>query len=156
MARRGRECEDAWGGFDTAQTVYDPKEEKRYESLVWKYLAGVALVVCALVFYMHTKELHIINNGTCIVASYDVDSHGNEIVRYSDENEKLYMYNVSGLSAVHEETQICLYYLDNVQDAVSKTKWQLWAVYYLFFGILFGFSVWRIIKINKNVNKQVE
>jgi len=150
MAKRGRECEDAWGGFDTQATVYNPEEEKRYESTVWKYIIGVALAVLALVIYMHAKELNIVNNGTCIVASYYVDNSGNEIVRYSDENNKLYIYNVSGLSAVHEENQIRLYYLENIQDAVSKTKWQLWAAYYAFFGALLGISVWRIIKIYKN------
>lgn len=149
MARRGRECENAWDGFDTSETVYNEKEEKRYEGTIWKYLAMLALVLLALIIYMHVKELNIINNGVCIVASYDVDSFGNEIVRYCDENNKLYMYDVSGMSASHEDAQIRLYYLENIQDAIPKTKWQLWIMYYSFFGLLLGVCIWRLGKVYK-------
>ena len=60
------------------------------------------------------------------------------------------MYDVSGMSAVHEDSQIQLYYLENIQDAIPKTKWQQWALYYGFFGILLGISVWRIVKVYKS------
>lgn len=149
MARRWRECEDAWDGFDTQATVYNEKEEKQYEGTVWKYLGIAALVVLALVIYMHSKELHIIHNGTCIVASYKVDSLGKEIVRYYDENNRLYIYDVSGMSAMHGETEIRLYYLENIQEAVPQTKWWLWAMYYGFFAALLSVCVWRLYKIYK-------
>lgn len=156
MARRGRECEDAWGGFDGQASIYDPKEEKSYESLVWKYIVGIALLALAAVIYMHSRELKVIQNGTCIVASYEPDEYGNEYAWYTDETGKHYKYDVSGLSAAHEGTEIKIYYVDNIREGIPQTKWQLWAAYYTFFGALLGFSVWRIVKIYKNVNKQVE
>lgn len=150
MARRGRECEDAWGGFDGQETVYDPKEEKSYESLVWKYIIGVAVVALMAVIFLHSKELKVINSGSCIVASYEVDEYGNEFAWYMDEAGRNYKYDVSGLSAAHEETQIELYYVDNIREAIPRTKWQLWAAYYAFFGALLGVSLWRIVKVYKS------
>lgn len=150
MAKRGRECEDAWGGFDGQETVYDPKEERSYESLVWKYIIGIALIALAAVIFLHSKEMKIINNGTCIVASYELDDYGNEVAWYTDEANRHYKYNVSGLSAAHDDAEIKLYYTDNIRDAIPKTKWQLWTGYYAFFGILLGVSLWRIIKVYKS------
>lgn len=150
MARNSwRENENAWDGFDTRASVYNEKEEKRYEGTIWKYLAMVALVLLGLIIYIHSKELHIINKGKSITASYSVDSKGNEIVKYCDENDKLYLYNISGLSVEHDENLIQLYYLDNVKDAIPKTKWQLWLMYYLVFGTMLSISVWRLRKVYK-------
>lgn len=149
MVRRGRECEEAWGGFDGQATVYDPKEERSYESLVWKYVMGIALIALVAVIYIHSKELNIINKGTCIEASYEQDEYGNEFAWYTDDKNRYYKYDVSGLNVVHEEKSIELYYVNDVRDAIPRSKWQLWAVYYTFFGTLLGISVWRIIKAYK-------
>lgn len=147
MRQRESEYSNMWDGFDKAEYHYDEKKEKRYQSSIWKYLFALASIMLILTSYKFIEELNFIINGSSFVASYDVDNDGAEIVRYFDEDKNFYMFNVTGLNAVHEETTIKMYYLDDMNEAVPRTVWWLWFFYYAFFGIIFGISLWKIILI---------
>ncbi len=149
MKRRTRECEDAWEGFDGRQYEYNEVEERKYESSVWKYLAVGSILLFLIVIFMHTKELYIILQGECIEAVYYIGSDGSEIAKYESPEGKVYRYNISQMNSVHTKDKIMMYYIDNVQEAIPKTKWTLWCMYYMFFGCLGGLSIWRIRKIYK-------
>ncbi len=152
MKKGHRATENAWEGFDGGEYVYNEAADKKYESRIWKYLAGASGLLMLLIILMHVKELIIVSQGTCIEAAYYKASDGVEIATYIDENEKQYRYDISGMDAVHSENSVRLYYLDDIFNAVPKTEWMLWCKYYLFFGCLGGLSLWRIRKIYGKAN----
>lgn len=149
MRNRSAESTNAWDGCGAGENVYNEKEDKRYQSSIWKYLLGVAIFMLAFVIFNHAKELNVIWNGTAIEADYYIDDLGRPMARYYDENEKLYMYQISASRAVHGEDTITMYYFDTPHDAIFKSTWTSWAWYYVIFGVIFAISLWRIIVIYK-------
>ncbi len=149
MKKHYREAQDAWEGFDGGEYVYNEKAEKRYESSVWRFLAGAAILMLCFVIFMQAKELVIITTGNRIEAAYSESLNGAETAKYVDTNGKIHLYDVTGLNSVHTEEEIILYYVENIDEAIPKTSWKQWIVYYSFFAVVGGISIWRLRKIYK-------
>lgn len=92
------------------------------------------------------KERNIIRQGNAIVCDYYVETDGDEIARYYDDAGKLYTFNVTTMSAVHTQDSITMFYMSDIEQAIPETSLKGWLFYYLFFGMLGGISLWRIIK----------
>lgn len=149
MRTRSAEAANPWDGCGTGENVYNEKEDKRYQSSIWKYLFGVAALMLAFVIFNHGRELNVIWNGTSIEAEYYLGDSGRPMARYYDENGQLYIYQISATRAVHGENTITMYYTDTPRDAIFASTWISWAGYYVFFGVILAISLWRIIIIYK-------
>lgn len=149
MRNYSAEATNAWDGCGTGENIYNEKEDKHYQSSIWKFLLGLGAFMLAFVIFNHAKELNVIWNGTSIEASYYTDSTGRATARYYDENDKLYTYQISASRAVHGKDTITMYYLDTPGNAIYESTWTSWSLYYLVFGTIFAISLWRIIVIYK-------
>ncbi len=149
MKKRYRESEDAWEGFDGREVVYNEKEEKRYESTVWKYLLGLAIIVLIIVVLKHIGEIQLYSQGHCIEAVYVKYENGSEVARYVDADNKLHIFDITGMNSVHDREMVKLYYEENMRDAKPLTRWTEWALYYTFFGLMLLISIWRLRKVYK-------
>lgn len=137
----------AWEGFDGQETVYDEKKAKRHEASIWFYLLGFSLLILVIIIHNHMSEIITIQNGTCIEAKYSVMGNGNEVATYYDDDGKPHFFNISGMNAVHDGSTVKLYYMDDINEAITKAPWYERLFHYSFFGVIFGISLWRILKI---------
>ncbi len=149
MKKQYRESEDAWEGFDGREVVYNEKEEKKYESTVWKYLLGVAIIMLLIVVFKHVEEIRLYTKGHCIEAVYMKNGNGTEVARYINEDNRLQIFDITGMNAVHDGERVKLYYMENINTATPMTRWTEWALYYIFFGVLLCVSLWRIFRVYK-------
>lgn len=147
MRERDASRHQAWEGFDGQEMIYDEKKEKRHEASIWFYLMGFSLIILGIIMYNHISEIITIHNGTCIEAKFSVMGNGSEVATYYDADGRPHFYDVSGMNAEHDGTTIKLYYRDNINDALPKSAWYERIWHYSFFGVIFGISLWRILKL---------
>lgn len=131
------------GQYDHFETEQD---EKSFAARIWWVLWIVALLALAYSIYHHTRSFNLVHNGTCIEAEYYV-YNGEEIARYTDENNRHYSYNLSGLDAIHEENTVKLYYIDRIQLAEPRRDPKIWIFSYLGFGAAIVFCSYKLVKI---------
>ena len=136
-----------WEGFDGQEITYDEKKEKRHEASIWFYLLGFSLIILCIILRNHVGEIITVYTGTCIEAKYAVSGNGNEVATYYDEEGTPHFYNISGMNARIDGATVKLYYRDNINEAITIAPWheRLW--HYSIFGVIFGISLWRILKI---------
>lgn len=135
-----------WDGFDGTAHVYDDKKEKHYQSRIWIVLACVTLVILISMVIKCGKEIYLINYGQRIDAVYS-EEHGQLLARFRDENDMLRIIDISAYRPAHEGDRVILYYTDSKAEPRPVNTLLSWVLYYLFFGGLFGFCIWRIRKI---------
>lgn len=155
-AERDASQYQAWEGFDGQEITYDEKKEKRHEASLWFYLMGAAVVILCVVLHHHISEIVTVHTGTCIEAEYSVLGNGNEVATYYDAEGKAHFFNISGMNAKLEGETVRLYYTDNIRDAITRVPWHERLFHYSFFGVIFGISLWRILKIYGRSSKSPE
>lgn len=124
----------------------DKKEKKKYGIIrLWVILAVISFMILVSLAFGHTNELSMRLWAHSIEAEYIEE--GNRIeARYVDELGTLHTYNLSSYSPVHDGDKITLYYTSNIDDVQPENKMTSWLMYYLFFGAIFGVSMWQIHK----------
>lgn len=130
------------------RTVESEKDEQSYEARVWWMFLAVAVIVLSYTIWHHYRNLDLVQNGTCIVAEYFV--HNNQPqARYQDESGHINIFNLSSLSAEHDENTVKLYYKDNIKFAEPKRELKSWIISYGIFGLMFvgcSFKLYTIYK----------
>lgn len=140
-----RETADEWEGFDTASVVYDDRKEKKYQRTVWLVLNVIAGAILISLVWHHIGDLRLIGSANMIEARYE--EHGaQKTAEYMDENGRVHKYAV-GDYAAHDGDRICLYYREDIRKAAPVSSGGWWIFQYLFFGAVFGVSLWRLIRI---------
>lgn len=140
-----RDTADEWEGFDAAGTVYNDKEEKKYQRTVWLVLAILAGGILISLVCRHIGDLRLIGSANMIEAKYE-ERGAQRIAEYTDENGRVYKYAL-GAYAAHDGDSIRLYYGEDIRQAVPVSSWGWWIFQYLFFGAVFGVSLWRLVRI---------
>lgn len=127
------------------------QEEISYEARIWWALWAVALVVLLYTAYHHSREYDLVHNGQCIEAEYYV-FEGREKAKYWDENNNLYMYDLSGMDAVHGEDTVLLYYKEVVALAEPHRDIRVWLYPYLFSGFAISVFSWILYRIYHRID----
>lgn len=144
----GRYMGESWDGFDGRAQAYDEKEEKKWHSGIWKLIACLSALMIIYIFVNHMKDLLLVQQGICIEAEYDETKN---LARYVDENGQVYVYSdLYNYDFKSEDGHLKLYYRYNIHAARPRNVLMSYVKYYVFFGILFGISAWKIWKIYKH------
>lgn len=140
-----RETVDEWDGFDGTTRVYDDRKEKKYQRTVWLVLAVIAGGILVSLAAHHIGELRLISSANRIDARYYEEGAYRTAV-YTDETGKEFRYTVGGYVS-HDGDRISLYYREDIRAAVPVSSWGWWTFQYIFFGVVFSGSLWRLIRI---------
>lgn len=133
------------GGMVVANKV-DKKDKKKYRVIrLWVILAIISFMILISLTFAHTNELTVRNWGHSIEAEY-IENGNYRGARYVDEQGTLHTYDLSSYSPVHDGDKITLYYTNNIDDVQPENSLLSWLLYYLFFGAVFGVSMWQIHK----------
>lgn len=145
MARR-EYIRDEWEGSGAGNSVYDEKEDKKYQARIWVCIAAVMAVVIIYLTGNLISEVHMILNANYIVAEYDVE---HSIATYTTEDGRHCSFDVSGFYPKHDGDKIKMYYTDDVNMAIPQNTLISWLKNYAFVGVIFALCVWRIVVIFK-------
>lgn len=144
-----------WDGFDNQSIVYDDKKEKHWQSSVWKVIAFFSAAMLIYIFSNHMKELYIINHGNNIEAVYNKDIM---VASCFDKNGEWHSYDLSGYYPVVQNDHVILYYMDDIKKAQPRNSTISRILFYMFFGVILVFAIFRIVKIygyHKKLNLQL-
>lgn len=134
--------------YDYEENKYvDPKEERSYESRIWWALILVGLLVLAFSLYQSVKSFDLYKNGSCIEVDFE---EGSTSAFYTDENGKLYSFNITGYSLNVNDGKLKLYYKDKIANATPINSAKTWIMGYGISLILIGLSIYKIRKIYKS------
>lgn len=133
------------GKYHQYETI---KDQRSYDSRIWWALWAIALIVLIFSVWHNLRKYDLIKNGNCIEADY-YTYNGQELARYTDENNHYYTFNVSGLSTVHSEDKVLLYYKDRINLAEPETDFRLFLSCYIGFGLAFILISYKLVKIYK-------
>ena len=76
---------------------------------------------------------------------YEYNQH--RLARYCDQDGVIHNYELDSYTPVLNGEIVRLYYKDNIDKAVPANTWYYWTRYYIFFGVMLGISLWRLIRI---------
>ena len=121
---------------------------RRYPSKIWVVLAILSFLMLTGTFFGHMDEISLKHFAHSLEADYIEE--GKEIrAEYTDENGTLHTYNLSSYFPVHNGDKITLYYATDVAQAIPENNPFSWFLYYVPYGGIFAFSMWRIRKGTK-------
>jgi len=125
------------------------EEVKSFDARIWWAFWIIALIVLIYTAWHQYREYDLVHNGNCIIAEYTV-YNDQELATYYDETGRVAArYNISGLSAVHENDTIKMYYKTNINAAEPHRSVQTWLISYAIFGTAFVLCSIKLRKIYK-------
>lgn len=137
---------NSWEGFDGSQIVYDDAKEKKYQRTIWLVLAVIAGLIFISLLVKHTNEFSMKTKGNYIDAEY-YEYNQHHLARYCDQDGVIHNYELDSYTPVLDGETVRLYYKENIDKAVPANTWYYWTRYYIFFGVMLGISLWRLIRI---------
>ena len=140
------EVQNEFDGFDGRELNYryDEKKEKAFQAGIWIFISVFTGFILFSLGYNHIKEILLMQNGNFIDANYSIDY---QKATCFDENNELLTFDLQAFSPVYEGQTVRLYYTDYIAQAQPANTLISWIGYYAFFGVIFGFAVWRIVVI---------
>ncbi len=134
---------DDMEGFDGRAVVYNPEEEKKYHSTIWKVLAVVFLITILTTIVLHVDDLKLYYKGNTIDGEYD--QFRNVVAFKNEKGDWRYYSPVGGLP---EGTKVAtLYYVDDINVAKTLTTTSFWVYSYAASLVGSGFCLYKIYKI---------
>jgi len=134
------------GKYQQYETI---KDQRSYDARIWWALWAIALLVLIFTVWHTVRQRDLIRNGNCIEADY-YTYNGQELARYIDPEGRIYSFNVSGLSTVHLENTVLLYYKDQISLAEPQINPKLFLACYIGFGLALVLISCKLVKIYKS------
>lgn len=138
-----RRIPDNWDGFDASDHPYDEKEDRRFQSGIWIFLAVIFAGILIFITSNVIGGIRLKHSGKKVTAEYNEDSN---YAFFYDENGLYHSLNMVYFKdfKVRPDGNVDLYYTVSPNDAAPLISPRQYAKDYIVFGALFGVCVWRI------------
>lgn len=127
------------------------REEKEYQSAIWKGFLAFCLLLLLYTVYHHSKELITVFTGTAIICEYEegnIPGQAFAVAKYKTDNQ-IYYFDLEGYAPVIKNNTVTLYYTEQISQAIPRNRTSSWLRSYILFGGISVLSIWKIRKIYK-------
>lgn len=136
----------------SAKREFNYDQEEKFFMKFMKILLAVFVLIFIWNCYSHYKQIHLINNGTAVLAEVYTYT-GGERISFVAEDGKTYGNNISGMFLAEHDDTLMVYYIDNPATAMPLTADHFFYIMYAISIAGIAFALWQMKRMQDSINK---
>ena len=136
----------------SAKREFNYDQEEKFFMKFMKILLVLFILLFVWSVYSHYKQIHLVHNGTAVLANVYSYSSG-ERISFIAPDGQTYANNISGMFLPKHDNTLMVYYIDNPATAMPLTAPLFFYILYAISLAGISFVLWQMKRMQDSIEK---